>query len=163
MACLKFFQIVSHMQSGWNKVGSPTGLAGFCSNISHATFHWVGNTLLFNAELKTASSILILAWCTIVYTLLGIPSGPSAFLAMVQIRSTVVLIFAAFNSGGPSQLLRVRPPVLGAMGTADPWFFPQLLAPFARLWRGGGKFRPFSSQSCMVVQKVPPPPGCNLL
>ncbi len=86
--CSKIFPIVSSMQSDRNEARFPTGLPGFCNSISQATFHRVGNTPLFNATLKTASSIPGLAQCTMVHTLFGILSGPSAFLALACTRST---------------------------------------------------------------------------
>ncbi len=73
MASSKIFPIVPNMQNGQNEVGSPTGLPGFCSNTSWATFHQVGNTWLFKAELNTLLSIPRLARCMMVHTLLGIP------------------------------------------------------------------------------------------
>ncbi len=119
MACLKMFLIVSNMQSGWNKVGSPTDLLGFCSNTSRATFHWVGNTPLFKAELKTASNIPGLVQHTMVHTLLGIPHGPGAFLTLLQTRSTATLFLLPSAVVVLPQLPRLWPPVLRAAWTAD--------------------------------------------
>ncbi len=90
-SCSKICLTVSNTPSGWNKVGFVTDLPGFCSNTSRATFQRVGNTLLFKTELKAASSNLGLAQCTMVHTLLDIPSGPGAFLALVQTRIGKIL------------------------------------------------------------------------
>ncbi len=85
VACSKIFPTVPKMQSSRFDVGSPTGLPGFCSNTSWATFHWAGNTALFKVKLKTVSSFLRLVWCTMVHKWLCITSGPGAFLAFVSI------------------------------------------------------------------------------
>ncbi len=87
MTCLKMFPTVSSMLSGRNEAGSRTGLPGFCNSTSRANFHQIGNTPIFNAMLKTMSSIPGLAQCTMVHTLFGIPSRPGAFLALARIQS----------------------------------------------------------------------------
>ncbi len=88
-------------ESGQNVVESPTSMPSFCSNTCWATFHWVGNTRLFKAVLKTVSSIPGFIRCSVIHTLLGIPSSPGTFLALVQTQSTAASISAAVDSDGP--------------------------------------------------------------
>ncbi len=75
IVCSKVFPTISSMQSARFEVRSPTGLPGFCSSTSQTTFHRVGNSLLFKAKSKTASSIPGLARCMLVHKLLDIPAG----------------------------------------------------------------------------------------
>ncbi len=60
------------------------------------------------------------------------------------------------TAGASSRLPGVWPPVLVAAVTADPWFFWQITAKFARLWED-----PLlsSSRPCMVNHRVPLPLG----
>ncbi len=107
MVYWKVFHTVSNIQSYQFKARSPTGLPGFRCSTSWAIFHRVGNTLLFEAELKTSSSISGLARYMMVHTLLGIPFSPRAFLAWSWARSTTASISAAVNSGESSSTPRV--------------------------------------------------------
>ncbi len=110
MPCSKIFPTLSNMQSGQFEIGSPTGLPGFCSNTSRTNFHHKGNTLLFKAELKTYQ-LSGLARCSMIHTLLGIPSGLGASVVLSQTQST-----AAINSGRPSSAFWVITTSAGSYG-----------------------------------------------
>ncbi len=86
MTCSKNFLYRIQLAEWLKRGGCPVGLPGFHNSTSQAIFHWVGATPLFNATLKTVLSIPELA--RMVHTLFSIPSGPSAFLALVQTLST---------------------------------------------------------------------------
>ncbi len=159
VAFSNIFPVVSNMQSGWKKVGSLTGLPGFCSNTILTTIHWVGNTSLFKASLRTASSILGLARCMMVHSpyIFGIPSGPGAFLTLVRTRSTATLISAAVNSGGPSSASQGVTTSAGSCGNSRSLILSTASSSIHSVGGGG----PFTSQSCTVIRRVPPSSGCT--
>ncbi len=87
-----------------------------------------------------------------VHTLLGISSGPNAFLALVQTRSTAVSISATVNRGDPSS---ASWSVTTSTGSCENSRFMILPTASNSIHSVMGDPWPFSSQFCTVVQRVP--------